>query len=65
MAGGAWRGAWLPVALCGCVCARCVRDLQVYANAITGTVPTWLSVLTQLTYVWAQSSGVIQCLQGG
>ena len=28
-----------------------VRHLEVQGNTITGTIPTWLSVLTQLEYV--------------
>jgi hypothetical protein len=37
-----------PLSPCMCECGS---DLQVHTNAITGTIPTWLSALTQLEYV--------------
>jgi hypothetical protein len=42
-----------------CVCMY-GSDLQVHTNAITGTIPTWLSVMTQLEYV--QGSLALLCV---
>ena len=41
-----------PLSPCMCECGS---DLQVHTNAITGIIPTWLSVLTQLEYVHRSS----------
>jgi hypothetical protein len=47
-----WRVAW--------VWHVCIRELQLHSNAITGTIPMWLSVPTQLEYV--QGSLALLCV---